>query len=98
MRRWASGAARRAGDLALCPAVPEVDVQLQLSVDPPPLTEDQFDVCIRFGEPADTRVIARQLAANRRLLCAVAQGTWRAWRAKDAGRPDAAQLHLHPPG
>ncbi len=49
---------------------PEVEVQLQLSVNPPPLTEDAFDVCIRFGEPPDARVIARRLAPNRRLLCA----------------------------
>ena len=49
---------------------PQVSVQLQLSVTPPPLTEDAFDVCIRFGEPPDTRVIARRLAPNRRLLCA----------------------------
>lgn len=49
---------------------PQVQVQLQLSVNPPPLSEDAYDVCIRFGEPPDTRVIARRLAANRRLLCA----------------------------
>jgi LysR family transcriptional activator of dmlA len=49
---------------------PQVEVQLQLSVNPPPLTEDVFDVCIRFGEPPDARVIARYLAPNRRLLCA----------------------------
>ncbi|WP_025599845.1 LysR substrate-binding domain-containing protein [Burkholderia sp. WSM2230] len=49
---------------------PQVSVQLQLSVTPPPLTDDTFDVCIRFGEPPDTRVIARRLARNRRLLCA----------------------------
>jgi DNA-binding transcriptional LysR family regulator len=65
------------GRLHIAPAIsqyvlryPEVDVQLQLSVKPPPLTEDQFDVCIRFGEPGDTRVIAKRLARNRRLLCA----------------------------
>jgi LysR family transcriptional regulator, transcriptional activator for dmlA len=51
-------------------AHPEVQVQLQLSVDPPPLTDDSFDVCIRFGEPPDARVVARRLAPNRRLLCA----------------------------
>jgi DNA-binding transcriptional LysR family regulator len=51
-------------------AYPQVSVQLQLSVTPPPLTDDTFDVCIRFGEPPDTRVVARRLAANRRLLCA----------------------------
>jgi LysR family transcriptional regulator, transcriptional activator for dmlA len=49
---------------------PKVEVQLQLSVNPPPLTEDAFDVCVRFGEPPDARVIARLLAPNRRLLCA----------------------------
>jgi LysR family transcriptional activator of dmlA len=65
------------GRLHIAPAIsqyvlqyPEVDVQLQLSVNPPPLTDDQFDVCIRFGEPADARVIATRLATNRRLLCA----------------------------
>ena len=49
---------------------PQVEVQLQLSVNPPPLAEDAFDVCVRFGEPPDARVIARRLAPNRRLLCA----------------------------
>jgi LysR family transcriptional regulator, transcriptional activator for dmlA len=49
---------------------PEVEVQLQLSVNPPPLTDDAFDVCVRFGEPPEARVIARRLAPNRRLLCA----------------------------
>ena len=49
---------------------PLVQVQLQLSVDPPPLAADAFDVCIRFGEPPDARVIARRIAPNRRLLCA----------------------------
>jgi len=49
---------------------PGVEVQLQLSVNPPPLTEDAFDVCIRFGEPPEARVIARHIAPNRRVLCA----------------------------
>lgn len=49
---------------------PEVDIQLQLSVNPPPLTEDAYDVCIRFGEPPDARVVALHLAQNRRILCA----------------------------
>jgi DNA-binding transcriptional LysR family regulator len=49
---------------------PQVEVQLQLSVNPPPLTDDTFDVCIRFGAPPDARVIARRIAPNRRLLCA----------------------------
>jgi DNA-binding transcriptional LysR family regulator len=49
---------------------PQVEVQLQLSVNPPPLTDDAFDVCIRFGAPPDSRVISRHIAPNRRLLCA----------------------------
>jgi len=49
---------------------PQVEVQLQLSVNPPALSDDSFDVCIRFGLPPDTRVIARHIAPNRRLLCA----------------------------
>jgi LysR family transcriptional regulator, transcriptional activator for dmlA len=51
-------------------AHPKVEVQLQLSVNPPPLTDDAFDVCVRFGEPPDARVVAPLLAPNRRLLCA----------------------------
>jgi len=49
---------------------PQVEVQLQLSVNPPALTDDTYDVCIRFGAPPDSRVIARHIAPNRRLLCA----------------------------
>jgi DNA-binding transcriptional LysR family regulator len=49
---------------------PDVHVQLQLTVNPPTLLEDACDVWIRFGEPPDTRVIARRLASNRRLICA----------------------------
>ena len=49
---------------------PQVEVQLQLSVNPPPVSEDSYDVCIRFGEPPDARIVARRLAENRRLLCA----------------------------
>lgn len=49
---------------------PAVQVQLQLTAHPPPVTSDSFDVCIRFGAPPDAHVLARRLAANRRLLCA----------------------------
>lgn len=49
---------------------PQVEVQLQLTVNPPPLTDNAFDVCVRFGAPPDARVIARYIAPNRRLLCA----------------------------
>lgn len=48
---------------------PDVQIQLQLTVNPPMLVEDAYDVCIRFGEPPDTRVIARRIASNRRIIC-----------------------------
>lgn len=49
---------------------PEVDAQLQLSVAPPPISDDTYDVCVRFGPPPDSRIVARLLAKNRRILCA----------------------------
>ena len=68
-RRWDSGVSAAAVAVR-APHPPEVQVQLQLTVDPPPLTKDAFDVCLHFGEPPDARVIARLIAPNRRLLCA----------------------------
>ncbi|WP_151446532.1 LysR family transcriptional regulator [Lacisediminimonas profundi] len=49
---------------------PKVDIQLQLSVNPPPSGEDAYDVCFRFGNPPDSRSIARFIAANRRVVVA----------------------------
>lgn len=49
---------------------PQVEVQLQLSVSPPLAADDVYDICVRFGEPPDSRVIARRIAPNRRLICA----------------------------
>lgn len=49
---------------------PRVDVQLQLSVNPPPSGEDAWDVCFRFGNPPDSRAIARLVAPNRRVVVA----------------------------
>jgi LysR family transcriptional regulator, transcriptional activator for dmlA len=49
---------------------PLVEIQLQLTVNPPLLTDDSFDLGIRFGAPPDARVFARRLAPNRRLLVA----------------------------
>ena len=43
---------------------PEVDVQLQLSASPPALTGDEFDVCIRFGDPPDARVHCKATGAE----------------------------------
>lgn len=49
---------------------PKVDVQLQLSVNPPPSGDDAFDICFRFGNPPDSRSIARFIAANQRIVVA----------------------------
>ncbi len=49
---------------------PDIAVQLHLSADPPLPTEDSFDVCLRFAEPNDQRLIARKIASNRRIICA----------------------------
>lgn len=49
---------------------PQVDIQLQLSVNPPPITDDSFDVCFRFGHPPDSRVVAKFIASNRRVVVA----------------------------
>ncbi len=71
-------------------AHPDVQLQLQLSVQPPPLVDDSFDVCIRFGEPPDARVIAKKLAPNRRLLCASPQ-----YLAKHGTPQTPAELRQH---
>jgi DNA-binding transcriptional LysR family regulator len=49
---------------------PDVEVQLELTDRPLNLTEAAFDVGIRFGELPDSRLIARKIAANRRMICA----------------------------
>lgn len=49
---------------------PQVEVQLHLSDRPPNLVDQGLDVAIRFGELSDSRLTARLLANNRRLLCA----------------------------
>ena len=49
---------------------PEVDVQLTLTDRPVRLPDEAVDISIRFGEIPDSRMIARKIARNRRLLCA----------------------------
>ncbi len=49
---------------------PEVEVQLQLTDRALNLSDEGYDIGIRFGEPPDARMIARSVARNRRLLCA----------------------------
>jgi DNA-binding transcriptional LysR family regulator len=49
---------------------PKIDLQLQLSVNPPPSADDAYDVCFRFGNPPDSRSIARFIAPNKRVVVA----------------------------
>ena len=49
---------------------PKIDLQLQLTDRIPALTEAAFDVSIRFGRPPDSRLFARRLLTNHRVLCA----------------------------
>ena len=49
---------------------PDVEIILQLSDRPLDLTEHALDIGIRFGMPPDSRILARKIATNRRLLCA----------------------------
>jgi DNA-binding transcriptional LysR family regulator len=48
----------------------QMDVQLHLTDRPVNLVEQGFDLVVRFGEMADSRLTARLLARNKRLLCA----------------------------
>ncbi|MDY0746935.1 LysR family transcriptional regulator [Paucibacter sp. R3-3] len=49
---------------------PEVDVQLHLTDRPVRLPDEAIDLAIQFGEMPDSRLIAKRLAPNRRLLVA----------------------------
>jgi len=49
---------------------PDVGVQLELTDAPVDVVQDAFDVAIRFGDIPGSRLIARQIAPNRRLVCA----------------------------
>jgi DNA-binding transcriptional LysR family regulator len=49
---------------------PAVELQLTLSDRPLVPASEAIDVSIRFGEVAEARLIARRIAANRRLICA----------------------------
>ncbi|AYD66316.1 LysR family transcriptional regulator [Achromobacter sp. LC458] len=49
---------------------PDVMLQLQLTDSPADFVQDAFDVAVRFGDLPDTRLIARKIAPNRRLVCA----------------------------
>lgn len=49
---------------------PDLEVQLLLTDRPMNLAEEAIDVGIRFGEPPDSRVVARKIANNRRRIFA----------------------------
>ena len=49
---------------------PELDVQLSLSDEVVDLVGGGFDLAVRYGVLADSRLVARELAPNRRVLCA----------------------------
>ncbi|MFC3531424.1 LysR family transcriptional regulator [Vogesella facilis] len=71
-------------------AYPQVQVQLQLSDRMPALSDGSFDVSIRFGAPPDARIVARRIAANRRILCA-APG----YLARHPAPTEPAELRAH---
>jgi LysR family transcriptional activator of dmlA len=49
---------------------PDVEVLLHLTVHPLDLVAEGFDLGIRFGSPPDSRLVAKLIATNRRVLCA----------------------------
>ncbi len=49
---------------------PQILIQLNLTADPPNPSDDLWDLCIRFGAPPDSRLVATLLAPNSRVLCA----------------------------
>ncbi|MCE8017617.1 LysR family transcriptional regulator [Halomonas sp. MCCC 1A17488] len=55
---------------AFCARHPSIEATLELSNYPLSLGEQGFDVGIRVGEPPDSRLVARRILANRRVLCA----------------------------
>ncbi|MGR4067019.1 LysR family transcriptional regulator [Billgrantia sp. C5P2] len=55
---------------AFCARHPGLEGVLELSNYPLSLGEQGFDIGIRIGEPPDSRLVARRLLTNRRVLCA----------------------------
>lgn len=49
---------------------PEIEVRLHLTERPVHLVEQGFDAMVCFGDPPDSRLTARRLLHNRRVLCA----------------------------
>ncbi|MFY0989875.1 LysR family transcriptional regulator [Halomonas sp. C05BenzN] len=55
---------------AFCARHPRLEGVLELSNFPLSLGDQAFDIGIRVGEPPDSRLVARRILANRRVLCA----------------------------
>lgn len=55
---------------AFCHRHPGIEASLELSAFPLSLGDQAFDVGIRVGTPPDSRLVARRMLANRRVLCA----------------------------
>ncbi|MCE8021373.1 LysR family transcriptional regulator [Halomonas sp. MCCC 1A11036] len=76
---------------AFCARHPGVEATLELSNYPLSLGEQGFDVGIRVGEPPDSRLVARRILANRRVLCASPD-----YVARMASLASPADLATHP--
>jgi LysR family transcriptional activator of dmlA len=74
-----------------CARHPGVEATLELSNYPLSLGEQGFDVGIRVGEPPDSRLVARRILANRRVLCASPD-----YVARMASLASPADLATHP--
>ncbi|WP_069384524.1 LysR family transcriptional regulator [Halomonas caseinilytica] len=53
-----------------CALHPHIEGSLELTNFPASLFEQGFDIGIRVGAPPDSRLVARRILANRRVLCA----------------------------
>ncbi|KID29683.1 LysR family transcriptional regulator [Prauserella rugosa] len=51
-------------------AHPKLEIQLDLTNEPVEGTRTRFDVGIMLGQPPDSRLVARRVLANRRIVCA----------------------------
>jgi LysR family transcriptional regulator, transcriptional activator for dmlA len=69
---------------------PDVEVQLRLTDRPIGLPDDGVDISIRFGDLPDSRLVAKKVAANRRLLVA-SPGYLKA--AGEPGSPQDLSVH-----
>ncbi|MCE8003313.1 LysR family transcriptional regulator [Billgrantia ethanolica] len=76
---------------AFCTLNPGVEGVLELTNYPLSLGEQGFDVGIRVGEPPDSRLVARRILTNRRVLCAAPD-----YVARMAALTTPADLAAHP--